>query len=164
MHGVDWKAAREKYAQFLPHMPVREDLKRVIQWMLSELSVGHSYITNRGDLCAETKSVPGGLVGEDYTIENGRYRFQKVYGGLNWNPELRSPLTEPGVNVKAGEYLLMVGGKEVRPPTNLYSFFENTSGKLIEITVGPNPGSSGSRTVSVVPVESELALRNRDWV
>jgi tricorn protease len=66
--------------------------------------------------------------------------------------------------VKAGEYLLMVGGKEVRPPTNLYSFFENTSGKLIEITVGPNPDSKGSRTVSVVPVETELALRNRDWV
>jgi tricorn protease len=164
MHGVDWKAAREKYAQFLPHLTVREDLNRVIQWMLSELSVGHSTIPNRGDPFAEVKSVPGGLLGADYSIENGRYRFQKVYGGLNWNPELRSPLTEPGVNVKAGEYLLMVGGKEVRPPANLYSFFENTSGKLIEITVGPNPGSSGSRTVSVVPVATELALRNRDWV
>ncbi|HYR46844.1 MAG TPA: PDZ domain-containing protein, partial [Thermoanaerobaculia bacterium] len=164
MHGVDWNAAREKYAQFLPHLTVREDLNRVIQWMLSELSVGHSYITNRGDVFAETKSVPGGLLGADYTIENGRFRFLKVYGGLNWNPELRSPLTEPGVNVKAGEYLLMVGGKEVRPPANLYSFFENTSGKLIEITVGPNPDMKGSRPVSVVPVATELALRNRDWV
>jgi tricorn protease len=73
-------------------------------------------------------------------------------------------LTEPGVNVKAGEYLLAVGGRDVAPPANLYSFFENTSGKLIEITVGPNPDGKGSRTVSVVPVESELALRNRDWV
>ena len=164
MHGVDWKATREKYAQFLPHLTVREDLNRVIQWMLSELSVGHSYITNRGDPFVETKNVPGGLLGADYTIENGRYRFQKVYGGLNWNPELRSPLTEPGVNVKAGEYLLSVGGKEVRPPANLYSFFENTSGKLIEITVGPNPGTPGSRTVSLVPIATELALRNRDWV
>src|SRR5260370_30205010 len=164
MNGVDWKAAREKYAQFLPHLSVREDLNRVIQWMLSELSVGRSYMTNRGDVFAETKSVPGGLLGADYTIENGRYRFLKVYGGLNWNPELRSPLTEPGVNVKAGEYLLMVGGKEVRPPANLYSFFENTSGKLIEITVGPNPDMKGSRPVSVVPVATELALRNRDWV
>ncbi len=163
MHGVDWKAMREKYAQFLPHVAVRQDLNRVIRWLLSELSVGHSYITNNGDT-AETKSVPGGLLGADYTIENGRYRFAKVYGGLNWNPKLRSPLTEPGVNVKAGEYLIAVGGRNVVPPANLYSFFENTAGKLVEITVGPNPDGKGSRTVSVVPVETELALRNRDWV
>jgi tricorn protease len=164
MHGVDWKAMHEKYAPFLPHLTVREDLNRVLQWMLSELSVGHSYITNRGDAFADIKAVPGGLLGADYEIANGRYRFQKVYGGLNWNPELRSPLTEPGVNVKAGEYLLAVGGRDVKPPANLYSFFENTSGKLIEITVGPRPDGTGGRSVSVVPVESELALRNRDWV
>jgi tricorn protease len=163
MHGLDWKAIHDKYAQFLPHLTVRQDLNRVIRAMLSELSVGHSYITNPGDL-PEPKSVPGGLLGADYTVENGRYRFAKVYGGLNWTPELRSPLTEPGVNVKAGEYLLAVGGKEVKPPANLYSFFENTSGKLIEISVGPSPDGKGSRTVSVVPIATELALRNRDWV
>ena len=99
-----------------------------------------------------------------YSIENGRYRFKKVYGGLNWNPELRSPLTEPGVDVRTGEYLLAVRGQDLRPPTNLYSLFENTADKILEITVGPNPDGSGSRTVSVVPIASESALRNRDWV
>ena len=163
MHGVDWKAARAKYAQFLPHAAVRSDVNRIIQWMCSELSVGH-HRGGGGDTLAEVKTVPGGLLGADYTIENGRYRFAKVYGGLNWNPELRSPLTEPGVNVKAGEYLLAVGGRDVKPPANLYSFFENTAGKLTEITVGPGADGKGSRTVSVVPLESELALRNRDWV
>jgi len=108
--------------------------------------------------------VPGGLLGADYVVENGRYRFQKVYGGLNWNPELRSPLTEPGVNVKAGEYLIAVRGQDLKPPTNIYSLFENTSGKIIEITVGPNPDGAGSRTVQVVPVGNEAGLRNRDWV
>ena len=135
---------------------MRADLNRVIQWMCSELSVGH-HRGGGGDTLAEVKTVPGGLLGADYAIENGRYRFAKVYGGLNWNPELRSPLTEPGVNVKAGEYLLAVGGRDVKPPANLYSFFENTSGKLIEITVGPNPDGKGSRTVSVVPIATELA-------
>ena len=163
MHGVDWKAMREKYSQFLPHVAVRQDVNRVIQWMCSELSVGH-HRGGGGDTLAEVKTVPGGLLGADYTIENGRYRFAKVYGGLNWTPELRSPLTEPGVNVKAGEYLITVGGKDVKPPANLYAFFENTSGKLLEITVGPNPDGKGARTVSVVPIASELALRNRDWV
>jgi len=108
--------------------------------------------------------VPGGLLGADYTIENGRYRFKKVYGGLNWNPQLRAPLTEPGVNVKADEYLFAVNGRELRSPTNLYSLFENTSGKIVEITVGPNADGTGSRTVSVVPIANEAALRNRDWV
>jgi tricorn protease len=164
MHGLDWKAMREKYAQFLPHLATREDLNRVMRWLMSELSVGHSYITDRGDPSEEVRKVPGGLLGADYSVENGRYKFAKVYGGLNWNPQLRSPLTEPGVNVKAGEYLLAVGGRDVKPPANLYSFFENTAGKLLEITVGPTPDGKGSRTVSVVPIENELQLRSRDWV
>ncbi|HTO86904.1 MAG TPA: PDZ domain-containing protein [Thermoanaerobaculia bacterium] len=163
MHGVDWPAMRQKYSVFLPDLAVRQDLTRVIQWMCSELSVGH-HRGGGGDTLAEIKMVPGGLLGADYTVENGRYRFAKVYGGLNWNPELRSPLTEPGVNVKAGEYLLAVGGQDVKPPANLYSFFENTSGKLLEITVGPSPDGKGSRTVAVVPIANELQLRNRDWV
>jgi len=104
------------------------------------------------------------LLGADYAVESGRYRFAKVYGGLNWNPQMRSPLTEPGVNVREGEYLLAVRGRDVRSPENLYGFFENTSGKIVEITVGPNADGTDSRTVQVVPIGNESALRNRDWV
>jgi len=164
MHGVDWKAARAKYAAFLPDVTTRSDLNRVMQWMTSELSVGHHRISDPGDVPVAAHPVPGGLLGADYSVENGRYRFAKVYGGLNWTPALRAPLTEPGVNVKAGEYLLAVNGRDVRPGTNLFSFFENTAGKIVEITVGPNADGSGSRTVQVVPVGSEGALRNRAWV
>lgn len=163
MHGADWKAMYEKYSVFLPHLSCRSDLNRVIQWMCSELAVGHHRVGG-GDFISQPKRVPGGLLGADYIIENGRYRFKKVYGGLNWNPELRSPLTEPGVDVKEGEYLLAVQGKGLRPPENIYSLFENTAGKIIEITVGPHPSGAGSRTVSVVPIRNESALRNRDWV
>lgn len=163
MHGVNWIAAREKYAAFLPHLATRGDLNRVIQWMCSELSVGH-HRGGGGDTLYQAKTVPGGLLGVDYSVENGRYRFKKVYGGLNWNPDLRSPLTEPGVNVKAGEYLIAVRGQDLRPPANVYQLFENTAGKIIEITVGPNPDGSSARSVQVVPIANEGALRNRDWV
>ncbi len=163
MHGADWKAMREKYSVFLPHLACRGDLNRLIQWMCSELGVGHHRVGG-GDSSAQPKTVPGGLLGADFAVENGRFRFKKVYGGLNWNPELRSPLTEPGVDVKAGEYLLAVAGRDLRHPTNVYSLFENTAGKIVEITVGPDPSGKGARTVPVVPVESEYALRNRDWV
>src|SRR4051812_20076087 len=164
MHGVDWKAARAKYGAFLPDVTTRNDLNRVMQWMTSELRVGHHRITDPGDVPAAEHPVPGGLLGADYTVENGRYRFATVYGGLNWTPQLRAPLTEPGVNVKAGEYLLAVNGRDVRPAANLFSFFENTSGKIVELTVGPNADGSGSRSVQVVPIANEGALRNRAWV
>ena len=163
MHGVDWGAMKRKYEPLLADVATRGDLNRVIQWMSSELTVGHHRVGG-GDTPEPPNAVPGGLLGADYSVENGRYRFKKVYGGLNWTPNLRSPLTEPGVNVKAGEYLLAVRGRDVKPPANVYSFFENTSGKIVEITVGPSPDGAGSRTVQVVPIANEGALRNRDWV
>ena len=163
MHGVDWAKEKQKYAEFIPHAATRTDLNRVLQWMSSELSVGHHNVGG-GDSLAEPRTVPGGLLGADYEVANGRYRIKKVFGGLNWNPQLRAPLTEPGVNAKVGEYILAVNGRDLRPPTNFYSYFENTSGKIVELTLGPNADGSGSRTVQVVPVASEAALRNRDWV
>ena len=163
MHGADWAAMKQKYAVFLPDLAVRGDLNRVIQWMCSELSVGHHRVGG-GDTIYQPKNVPGGLLGADYAVENGRYRFRKVFGGLNWNPGLRAPLTEPGVDVKEGEYLIAVDGQDLRPPTSVFKPFENTAGKIVEITVGPNPDGSGSRVLKVVPIASEAALRNRDWV
>jgi tricorn protease len=163
MHGIDWAQEKAKYAAFLPHVATRDDLNRVLQWMSSELAVGHHRVGG-GDTLAEPRNVPGGLLGADYEVANGRYRLKKVYGGLNWNPQLRAPLTEPGVNARAGEYLLAVNGRDLRPPTNVYSLFENTAGKIVEITLGPNADGSGSRTLQVVPVANEGALRNRDWV
>lgn len=162
-HGADLSALRTKYAQFLPHLASRNDLNRVMQWFGSELVVGHFYLGG-GDTLTEVESIPGGLLGADYEVANGRYRFKKVYGGLNWNPELRAPLTEPGIDVVEGEYLLAVDGKELRYPDNLYARFERTSGRFTEITVGPNSDGKGSRTVNVVPIANEASLRIRDWV
>src|SRR5207244_7749821 len=91
MHGVDWKAMREKYSVFLPDLSVRRDLNRVMIWMHSELSVGHHRLAG-GDSLANTDARPGGLLGAASAIDNGRYKFAKVYGRPNWNPTLRAPL------------------------------------------------------------------------
>jgi len=162
-HGADWKAMKAKYAAFLPDLACRADLNRLIQWMCSELAVGHHRLSG-GDFPASPARVPGGLLGADYAVENGRYRFRKVYGGLNWTPDLRAPLAEPGAEVEAGEYLLAVEGRPLVPPDNLFARFEATAGKIVEITVGPSPDGRGSRSIKVVPVPDESALRNRDWV
>ncbi len=163
MHGADWPALREKYRPFLRHMATRDDLNRVMQWMFSELAVGHHRVGG-GDRPNQPESLPGGLLGADYEVAEGRYRFAKIFGGLNWNPDLRSPLTEPGVEVHPGEYLLAVNGEEVRPPDNLYRHFENTADQIVELTVGPDPSGRGSRSVKVVPVQNEGSLRNRAWI
>jgi tricorn protease len=105
-----------------------------------------------------------GLLGADYKVENGRYRITKVYSGENWNPQLHAPLTQPGVNVKAGEYLLAVNGRELTGADNIYSFFQQTAGKQTVIRVGPNPDDKGSRDVTVEPIPREEPLRNLDWI
>lgn len=154
---------RDKYAVFLPELACRSDLNRLIQWMWGELAVGHHRVGG-GDQLGKPKRVSGGLLGADYVIVYGRYGLAKVYGGLNWNPDLESPLKQPGIDVQAGEYLLAVNGQELRPPENLFSRFENTAGKIVEITVGPRPDGSGARTLQVVPIKEKSDLRNRDWV
>ncbi|HYV96411.1 MAG TPA: PDZ domain-containing protein [Gemmatimonadaceae bacterium] len=163
MHGVDWEANRKKYAVFLADATTKADVNRVIQWMMSELSVGH-HRGGGGDRLTAPRAVPGGLLGADYAVENGRYRIAKIYGGLNWTPGLRSPLTEPGVNARAGDYLIAVNGVDLKPPTNVYAAFENTSGKITSITLASSADGAGSRTVQVVPIPNEAALRNRAWV
>ncbi|MEZ5072398.1 MAG: PDZ domain-containing protein [Bacteroidales bacterium] len=163
MHGADWTAMKEKYADFLPDLATRDDLNRVIQWMCSELSVGH-HRGGGGDRLGANGEVGVGLLGANFAVENNRYRITRIFPGLNWNPELRSPLTEPGLNVKEGEYLLAVDGEPLTAATNLYAPFENTVGKIVVLTVGPSPDGSGSRDIRVEPVGDESALRNRAWV
>jgi tricorn protease len=164
MHGANWAAMKKKYAAFLPDLACRSDLNTLIQWMCSELVAGHHRLTNNGDVLQNPERIGGGLLGADYSVDKNRYRIKKIYGGLNWNPNLRSPLTEPGVNAKEGDYILAVNGNNVTAADDLYRFFENTAGKIVELTIGPSPDNTGSRVVKVVPVANEGALRNRDWV
>jgi len=130
--------------------------------MLGELTVGHLHAV--GSDRPETKWVQPGLLGADYKLENGRYRFARVYNGENWNPELRAPLTQPGVNVVAGEYLLAVNGRGLRDSDNIYSFFDNTADKSVVLRVGPDPSGASAREVTVVPVWEETDLRNFAWL
>lgn len=163
MHGADWKALYKKYSRFLPHLSCRQDLNRLIQWLCSELGVGH-HRGGGGEFIDRSKLITGGLLGADYKIVNNRYQFQKVYGGLNWNPKLRSPLTEPGVNVKSGEFLLKINGQNLKYPDNVFKYFETTAGKIVELTIGSDANGTKTRKVKVVPVKQEYTIRNRDWV
>ncbi|OGD15966.1 MAG: protease [Candidatus Aminicenantes bacterium RBG_16_66_30] len=161
-HGYDLAAAEKRYAPYLENIVSRRDLNYLFAEMLGGIEVGHLSVGG-GDMPA-VRRVPTGLLGADYKIENGRYRFARVYNGENWNPQLRAPLTQPGVNVAAGDYLLAVNGRELAGSDNVYRFFEDTAGKQVLLKVGPSPDGQGARDVTVVPVPSETALRNYAWI
>jgi tricorn protease len=162
IHGLNIASEEKKYEPYLAGVVSRSDLTYLFQEMLGNMVVSHMG-TGGGDL-PDVKRVQTGLLGADYDVANGRYRFARVYSGENWNPQLRAPLTQPGVNVKAGEYLLSVNGREVRPPENVYSFFEGLADKTVILRVGPNPNGDGAREVNVVPVSDEGRLRNLAWI
>ncbi len=162
LHGLDLKAAEARYAPYLAGLGSRQDLNYLFEEMLGELTCGHVFVGG-GDI-PEVNRVGTGLLGADYAIENGRYRFARVYDGENWNPQLRAPLTQPGVNVKAGEYLIAVNGRDVTTDREVYEFFVGTAGKQTPIKVGPTADGKGAREVVVVPVGNEAGLRNLAWV
>jgi tricorn protease len=161
-HGLDLAETAKKYEPYLDSLVHRADLNYLFREMLGELSVGHLYV-NGGDV-PDPKRVPGGLLGANYKIENGRYRFARIFNGENWNPQLRAPLTQPGVNVSEGEYLLSVNGRNLTATDNVYQFFEGTAGKSVVIRVGPNPDETNSRQVTVVPAANENGLRHLAWI
>jgi tricorn protease len=161
-HGVNIDVAAKQYQPWLDYVASRTDLNYLFQEMLGGMTVGHLYIGG-GDT-PEVSSSKTGLLGADFRIENNHFRFARVYSGENWNPTARAPLTEPGVNVKAGEYLLAVNGRAVTAGTDVYSYFEGTADKQTVLKVGSDPAGTGAREVTVVPIPSERQLRNLAWV
>lgn len=161
-HGLDLQAAEKKYAGYVDELDSRADLNYLFEEMLGEITLGHMFV-HGGDM-PDIKKTKTGLLGADYVIENGRYRFARVFDGENWNPDLSAPLTQPGVNVRAGEYMLAVDGRDLRASDDIYSFFLESAGRQVVLKVGPNPDGRDSREVTVIPVEDEKNLRHRAWI
>src|SRR5882762_6748464 len=150
LHGADLKLLTKAYQPYVDNVMSRADLNYILADMLGEITAQHIYIFG-GDR-PEVKQTKVGLLGADYTIDHDHYRFAKVYFGENWNPGLRAPLTEPGVNIHQGEYLLAVDGREVHGSDEIYSFFIERAGKALQLKVGPDPSGKDARMVTVVTI------------
>ena len=162
MHGADWPKLREMYGQLLPYAMHRADLNYLMDMMGAEIAIGHSYVRG-GDMPTVPQPVAG-LLGADFTIDNGRYKVTRIYDNESWNPDLRSPLATPGANVNTGDYILAINGIELKAPDNIYRLLDGTANRQTTLTVNTTPVMQGARTVTVVPVASEQALRTRAWV
>lgn len=161
-HGLDLAKIQKRYEPYLANIASRDELTYLFEDALGEITVGHMFVG--GGYKPEVKKIQTGLLGADYTIENGRYRVARVYDGENWNPGLQAPLTQPGVNVKAGDYILAVNGRELHGSDNIYSFFEETAGKQVVLKVGKSADGKDAREVTVIPVDTEERLRRLAWI
>jgi tricorn protease len=162
VHGAPWDKIFGWYQPWVKHVKHRSDLNYIIDIISGEVSVGHSYVSG-GDY-PSVPSIPVGLLGADYTVENGFFKIKKIYTGENWNPELKSPLSGPGIKVKEGDYLVEVEGKKLDASMNLFSLFEGTANKQIKIKVNSQPSLEGAQLITVVPIANEAGLRSRHWV
>jgi tricorn protease len=159
MNGVNWEAIRDKYAPLVPFAANRYDLTYILGEVIGELSNSHTYVGG-GDQ-PDLHPVNVGLLGVDFELDSasGLYRFKKIYPGENWNPQSRSPLTEPGIDVREGDYLLAVNGRPLHAPQNPYELFVNTANETTAITVNSKPDAESARTLPVRPIADEAQLR-----
>jgi tricorn protease len=164
MHGYDWVALRDRYRPLLDHVAHRADLNYLIGEMIAELNVGHAYIAG-GDI-AGTERSSDALLGATFELDEsaGLYRIAAIYAGQNEEDKYRSPLTEPGIDAKAGDYVLAINGRPLTPEINPYSLLKGQGGRLLEISLADNARGKDRRTVLVNPVASENDLLYLRWV
>jgi tricorn protease len=162
MHGNDWNAIKEKYGQLVPYVAHRADLDYLLGELAGELNAGHVYVGSPPDLSADR--VDNGLLGAEIVADSGVFRIAKIFPGENWHEAFRSPLTEPGVKVRQGEYILAVDGVPTKGVDNFYRLLENKADRVVTLLVNATPTSTGAREEKVRPVKRETNLRYLDWV
>ena len=163
MHGLDWQAVHDKYAQLLPYVNHRNDLTYIIGEMIGELSVGHAYVGG-GDR-PRPKRIKMGLLGAEIQKDaSGYFKISHILKGQNWDKALVSPLTQVGVDVNEGDYILAVDGKSVKGMPSIFQALVNTAGHQVLLTVNKKPTTKGAHTEIVVPVGDESKLYYYNWV
>jgi tricorn protease len=163
LHGVDWAGMRRRYEPLLAHVQHRADLTFIIGEMIGELNIGHAYVGG-GDL-PKPERIPLGLLGAVIQPDaSGYFRIERILRGHNWDSKYRSPLTEIGVEIRPGDYILAVQGQSTRGMTDLYSALVGTAGKPVVLRVNRDPKEEGARDQTVIPTADEQPLYYLDWV
>jgi len=163
MHGVDWKAIGEHYGDMLPFCVSRDDVSFLIREMISELNVGHAYYMGGDSEGGPRESI--GLLGCDFDLEDGAYRITRIYAGAEWDADARGPLSQPGVDVHEGDYLLAVDGVPLDTELAPWAAFQGKAERVVTLTVSTKPErDEDAREVIVQTLSSDGGLRYRAWI
>jgi len=162
MHGLNWQGVYDKYKPLVAHVATRADLNALLVDLISELQVGHNR-TGGGDVYRD-KPVAIGLLGADLRIEDGKYRFKRVYTGEKWNPFLKAPLAAPGIGATAGDFIHKVNGIAVGAEANIYAQLIGTVGKQVTLTVSKDGNTENTTDIVVEPIANDAQIRHWAWV
>jgi tricorn protease len=162
LHGVDWKATRDRYAKLIDAAVTRWDVNFVLGAFIGELNASHTYNGGGDQEAAATRGV--GMLGVDWEIADGAYRIKRLVQGAAWDADARSPLAEPGVNVKAGDYVLAVNGLPLETSRDPWAAFQGLANTPVLLTVNSKPSAEGARQVLVKCLGDETELRFREWI
>ncbi len=162
VHGAPWDKIYKWYAPWISHVRHRTDLNYVLDIMSGEVAIGHSYVYG-GDF-PDLDRVPVGLLGCDLILDKGYYKISKRFTGERWNPDIKAPLAQPGLQVQEGDYILKINGIPLNQTVNPYQLLEQTAGREITITVNSKPSLKNAKTLLVKPVTNEGTLRTIAWI
>ncbi len=165
MHGQDWDMMKEKYGALIARASSRQDVRYIIGKLIGELNTSHTYIYG-GDRQRSGDYVNVGMLGINFKADekNKRYQITKIFGESDWSRGVYPPLTKPGINVKEGDYILAVNGRELTSDLNFYSYFIDLAGKQVTLTINSQPTMEGARELVVEPARSESQMRYIDWL
>ncbi|MBR1474256.1 MAG: PD40 domain-containing protein [Muribaculaceae bacterium] len=162
MHGVDWNAIHDKYAALLPWVKNRLDLTYVIGGMIGELACGHAYVDGGDHITPDQQRI--GMLGAQLERDGKSFKITKILKGAPEREELRSPLLEPGMNVKEGDYIVAVDGVKTDGVDNIYTLLRGKADVMTELTVASSASGAGARKVVVKPLQDEYPLYHYEWV
>ena len=160
-HGANTQELEQKYQPYVASIASRADLNYIFQEMLSAFSVGH--LRGSGGAIPAAPRVPGGLLGADYVIRNSHYCLAKIYTGGSWSPDLKAPLSQPGLDIAVNDCILAINNEPLTAETDIQQPLEGTAGKAITLHIA-GPNNERPRDITVIPIASEAALRNTDWI
>lgn len=165
-HGKNWMAHGEKFRKLLPDIRSRQDLNWLMSQMVGELCVSHTYVGG-GDMFSQSSfrnPQYTGYLGCDYTVDkSGYYKISKIYGPTEFNQSVKSPLTNPDVNVKEGDYLIAINGNKIKYPDNIYKYMQIVPGEKVTISTASSPGEKG-QDWTITPLDNEYSLRYERWI
>ena len=162
MGGLDWAKIGKRYEALLPWVAHRSDLNYIIGEMIAELSTSHTYVG--GGEMPERPRIGAGMLGVDWDVDQGYFRFKKIFHGENWNDQTRAPLAEPGLKVKEGDYLIAVNGTPARADKEPYAYFQGLANQVVTLKINDKPGAEGAWELTVRPAANEAFVRYLDWV
>lgn len=163
MHGVDWKAMKEKYAVMLPYVKTRLDLNYLIGEMIGELNVGHAYV-NPGET-ERAKTIDLGLLGAEVSRDkSGFFRIEKILQGESWDKTLRSPLREPGIEANEKDFIVAIDGIPTNTVNDMYSLLVGKANVPTELMLNSKASLDGARKIVISPIKEEYSLYHYEWV